>query len=152
MIFKNVRDGFIFGKPGRIVERTNEKRLDSGAIGLFLDGKTDGVTLRLLQNEMGDLEQRIGATGDFDLPRDMLNAFFIGDKCDVDFRQRSGCFIALRFAAVIAVILITTAKIFLVTGFSWRTGAGNHRDFRKICREVCRAVTRGARADRPRCR
>ena len=78
MMFKDVGDGFVLRKPGRIVQRAHEKGLGGGAIRLFPDAEANGVPLRLLQDQIGDLKKRTGAAHHLNLAGKVFNALFIG--------------------------------------------------------------------------
>src|SRR5580693_5971460 len=66
----------------------------------------DGITLRLFQNELRDLEQRIAAPSHLDLARERFDAVLAGRKRDGNFRQRRRRFGTLAaFAPVIATVV-----------------------------------------------
>src|SRR5882762_1166723 len=48
------------------------------------------MALRLLQNHLRDVEQRIGPARYFDLPGQGFDAFVVRDKTDIDLNQRGG--------------------------------------------------------------
>ena len=115
MSFQDVCDGLVLAQPRRFVERANKQRLRDRRSGTgilpvscfgsrrrgrrrhyFLHVQLDGITLRLLQNEPRNVEQRIGAAGHLDLARERLDAVFVGQKSDGDFRQRRGRLGAFR--------------------------------------------------------
>ena len=102
MIFQNVRHRLVLAQPRRVVERANKQRLGNRAIGLFLHAQPDGITFRLLQNDLRDLEKRKRPAGHLDLARERFDALFVRQKGDGDFRQRRGRLAQLAFAPVIA--------------------------------------------------
>ena len=112
MIFQDVRDGFVLAQPRRLVQRANKQRLRDCAVGLFLDGELDGIALRLLQNQPRNVEQRIRAAGHLDLTGQRLDAVFIRQKRDADFRQRRRRFRPLT--AFVTTIIAATEAAFAV--------------------------------------
>jgi hypothetical protein len=62
--------------------------LDRLAFGVFSHAERHLVPLRLLQNHLGDIEQRVGSARHLDLARQRFHAPFIRQQTDVDFRQR----------------------------------------------------------------
>src|ERR1035441_4306845 len=81
-------DGLILGQPERIIERAYVERLSGLALGILLRVELDGMPLRLLQNHLGDVEQRIRPASHLDLARQGFNAPFFGTQTEVNFRQR----------------------------------------------------------------
>src|SRR6185369_11465085 len=63
----NVGNCFVFTQPKRVVQRAKEHRLNDFALGVFLHGEADRISLRLLQNKKGDVKQRKGASRHLDL-------------------------------------------------------------------------------------
>src|SRR5260221_3149753 len=115
MLFRYVREGLVLRKPRRVVERADEKLLRDCAVGFFLHRKLDGVTLRLVQDKLRDLEKRIATSGHLDLARERFDAIFGGDKCDGDFRQRWRRFGTLAaFVPVIATVVAARKSRFAV--------------------------------------
>ena len=94
---KRVIDRVLLGKPECVVQIANPKRLGRLAIRLFHDAERDVITLGFFQNQMGDVENRVGAAGQLDLARQRFQALLLRGEVEVDVRQR-----LLRFAWVLA--------------------------------------------------
>ena len=71
--------------------------------------KLDGITFRLVQHELRDLEQRIRTAGHLDLAGERFDTMFAGQNRNGQFRQRRRLGAADRFATIIAMIPKTTA-------------------------------------------
>src|SRR5437773_6534539 len=104
---RHVIDGVRLGKPERVVQIANPKRLGRLAIRLFHDAKRDVIAVGFFQDQMGDVENRIGATGQFDLARQRFKALLLRREVEGDLRQR-----LVRFASFLAARLIVTALPF----------------------------------------
>jgi len=99
MVFQHMLDRFVFGQPQRVIERAGEQRLSDLAVRFLLHAERDRVALGFLQNQPGDVEQRIGAAGGLDLAGEGFHPFFVGDEGNTDFRQRQRRFaVFARFA------------------------------------------------------
>ena len=125
MNLEHVRDRLVLAQPRRVIERAGEQRLYDRAIGVFLHPELDGVTLRLRQNNLRNLEQRIRAAGHLDLARERFDAVFVRQKRDGDFRQWRGWFEVPpcgTFAPVIALGKSFLAVAELSTTGTRRTG------------------------------
>ena len=69
MFVDDVANCFVLRNPDSFVQRANVERLERFAFGVFLRGQGDVVPLGLLQNHLGDVEQRVGAPCHLDLAR-----------------------------------------------------------------------------------
>src|SRR5689334_19832656 len=87
MFVEDVMHRVGFGKPDAVIKLANVERRERFALFLLGD-KLDVITLGLFENEAGDFEQRVGATGQFDLARKRFDAFFFGNKIYIDGRKR----------------------------------------------------------------
>src|SRR5262249_893827 len=65
-----------------------KERLDHGSIRPFLHTEGDRVPFRFLQEDLRDLEQRIGAPGHSDLLGQHLHSLILGREGDLHLRQR----------------------------------------------------------------
>ncbi len=88
MLLEDMRDGFVLGQPEGVVERANKQGLDRLALGVLLHAEQHHVSLRLLENHLRDLEQRIRPARHLDLPRQGFHAFVFRAQARLDFRQR----------------------------------------------------------------
>ena len=55
MIFQNVRNGGVFARPRRFIQRA-DKKFFQRAVVFFLGRELDGITFRLLQDQQRDLK------------------------------------------------------------------------------------------------
>ncbi|MGN6554423.1 MAG: hypothetical protein ACTHLW_11970, partial [Verrucomicrobiota bacterium] len=105
MIFEDVADRSFFGQPKRFVERADEEGLDNLAV-FFPNAERDRVTFRLLQDEAGNIKQRVSAAGHLDLAGQRFDADFFGNERNVDFDRRGRGFTTDFFPARSALIAI----------------------------------------------
>src|SRR5262245_27772768 len=98
---------FFLTQPNGVIQRAQEKGLSWISFRIFLYGESNGVSLRLLNYEKRDVEQRECAAGHLDLACHGFDALFIGHKCNVDFRQRLGRFATFGKAPAVVAALAT---------------------------------------------
>src|SRR5205814_2136824 len=101
---KRVIDRVRLGKPECVVQIADPKRLGRLAIRLFHHAESDVIALGFFQNQMGDVENRVGAAGQLDLARQRFQALLLRGEVEVDLRQR-----LIRFALILAARPIGTA-------------------------------------------
>ena len=78
-------DGFLFGKPERLVQSANKERLNRLALSVFLDAERDRMALRFLQNHLRNPKERVGPAGHLDLACQGFDPLIIGEQGDIDF-------------------------------------------------------------------
>src|ERR1051325_818000 len=123
MLFQDMSNSFVLGEPKRIIESTNEQRLDGLAFGIFLNIEDNREPVRPLQDHLGNFEQRIGAASHANLSGERLDAFIVGQQSHAQVWQGRRRFTTF---ALVAVIMLPSASTWpfaprTVATFVWRT-------------------------------
>jgi hypothetical protein len=88
MAGEDVSDGLVLGEPEGVIESAEEEGLEGLALGIFLDFEADLLALGFLQNQVGDVKERIGAAGDANLAGEGFDALVVGQENDGDIGRR----------------------------------------------------------------
>ena len=87
VLLEHVGDGLVLGQPERVIERADKQRLDGLALGVLLGAEDHGMSLRLLQDHLGDVEQRIRPARHLDLARQGFDPLLFRAEAQINFRQ-----------------------------------------------------------------
>jgi hypothetical protein len=101
MFFQDVGDVLVFREPERVIQCTNEKRLNRLSFRIFLHMEDDRKAIRPLQNHLGDFEQRIGTPGHANLARERFDAFVVWKQRNANVGQRRRRFTTLALVALV---------------------------------------------------
>ena len=103
MLFQYVGDCFINGKPQSVIECANKERLYRFSFRVLFNTKSDGVALRLLQNHLRDVKERISTACHLNLAREGFDALLIGQQAQIELWQRLLWFAALPIIGAFAM-------------------------------------------------
>src|SRR5688500_19756084 len=78
------------------------------------------VALGLFEDEIGDLEKRVGTAAQFDLAGERFDAFFFGEEIDFEFGQLDG---RGRRPVSAALRAATAAEAASITATAWTAGS-----------------------------
>ncbi len=85
---EDVSDGLVLGEPEGVIEGAEEEGLEGLALSILLDFEADLLAFGFLQNQEGDVKERIGAAGDANLAGEGFDALVVGQENDGDVGRR----------------------------------------------------------------